>query len=422
LVREYPDAPRVGDAYYWRGNSHLMADQLDRALSAYKQATQRGAAPDSLVVTVQFQQAWAQYQSGDYAAAADAFTSLAQSHPQTDRGREALFWGGDSQYQRGNFARARQLFERYLNENPEGEHVNGARYALAWTHFKQNRYQPAARLFRQFLDNYDAGSSSIPYRQDARLRLADSYYALNQYEDAIEVYRRVGGTGADYALYQSGEALNYAGRPQQALKTLRRLVTEYPESSWRPEALYRMATIHFQQQNYQEAESTYQRLLEAYPNHRLAPEAQYGIGDSRYNAGAMEQAVTAYRKVLEQYPDSPTATEAASSLFFALNAAGQSDRAEQIIQSIAKANPDANLRDRLRFQRAKAAFQSGESKKALSLFQEFVRTTSTDARLPESYYYLGLLYADQDRRTEAKNYLQQLVNKLRDPYQVVGRR
>ena len=410
LTRDYADAPRAGDAYYWMGNSYLMAEQLDQALGAYRQATRRGAAPDSLVVEVQYQQAWAQYQSESYAAAADAFASLAESHPETERGREALFWGGDSQYQRSNFTRARQLFQRYLDEAPDGDHADGARYALAWTHFKQNRYGPAARLFRQFLDTYEAGSSSIPYRQDARLRLADAYYALKQYEDAIAVYRRVGGSGADYALYQSGEALNYAGRPAEALRSLDRLVEQYPESTWRPEALYRMASIHFQEQDYGEAESTYRRLLEAYPEHRLAPEAQYGIGDSRYNAGNMEQAVQAYRTVLEQYPESPSATEAASSLFFALNAAGQADRAEQIIQSIAEANPDANLRDRLRFQRAKAAFQSGESKQALSLFQTFVRTSSTASLLPESYYYLGLLYADQDRPTEAKNYLQQLVN------------
>jgi TolA-binding protein len=124
----------------------------------------------------------------------------------------------------------------------------------------------------------------------------------------------------------------------------------------------------------------------------------------------MEEAVAAYRTVLERYPETPTASEAASGLFFALNAAGQDDRAEQIIESIAQDNPDANFRDRLRFQRAKAAYQSGASKQALSLFQEFVRTSSTPSLLPDSYYYLGLLYADQDSDTEAKNYLQQLVN------------
>lgn len=410
LVRDHPNSPRVGDAYYWLGNSYLAGDDVERALQAYNQATKRDAVPDSLLVEARFQKAWTQYQEGQYASAANEFLSVTETYPDTPRGQEALFWGGDSQFQQQNFARARTLFQRYLNENPDGTHAPGARYALAWTHFKQNRYQEAARLFQEFLDTYEGRESSIPYRQDARMRLADCYYALKQYENAIQVYRRVEGRGTGYALYQSGEALNYAGRPEEALRTLQRLTEQYPESTWRPEALYRMGAIHFQQQNYEESENAYQQLLEEYPNHRLAPQAQYGVGDSRYNAGNMEEAVQAYRTVLEQYPNSPTATEAASSLFFALSAAGQDDRAEKIIESIAQAHPDANLRDRLRFQRAKAAFQSGESKKALNLFQEFVRTSSTSSLLPESYYYLGLLYADQDSFTEAKNYLQQLVD------------
>jgi len=414
LVRDYPTDPRVGDAYYWLGNSYLANEELDRALTAYNQAADRDAAPDSLLEEVQFQKGWAQYQDERFGEAASSFLSLSESSPNSERGRDALFWGADSYFQLENFGRAQTLFRRYLDEHPEGDHVAGAQYALAWTHFKQRRYQAAARLFRAFLDGDGAGTSSIPYRQDARLRLADSYYALNRYEDAVEVYRRIEGDGSDYALYQAGEALNYAERPEEALRSLRRLVDRFPDSPWRPDALYRIANVHFQEQNYEEAESTYRELLEAYPNHELAAEAKYGIGDSRYNAGEMEAAVSAYRRVVEEHPESPTASEAASALFFALSAAGQSDRAEEMIASIAESNPDANLRDRLRFQRAKAAYQSGESKKALSLFQEFVRTSSAASLLPDSYYYLGLLYADQDQDTEAKNYLQQLVNQYPD--------
>jgi TolA-binding protein len=414
ITRDHPRAARAGDAYYWLGNAYLAGEDLDRALTAYDKATEYDAAPSSLLVEVRFQKAWAQYQEGRYAEAASGFMALVESAPETERGGAALFWGADSHFQQGEYTRARALFARYLEEYPDGDKASGARYALAWTYFKQNQYAAAARNFRQFLDTYPGGDKDIPYEQDARLRLADAYYALKRYEDAVNVYRRVGGEGTDYALYQSGEALNYAGRPDEAVRALDRLVQKYSESRWRPQALYRIGTIHFQQQEYEKAVGSYQRFLDAYPDHPLAPEAQYGIGDSHYNSGAMQEAVAAYRTVLVTYPGSETATEAASSLFFALSAAGQSDRAEEIIADIAAANPDANLKDRLRFQRAKAAYQSGESKKALNLFQSFVRTTSTSSLLPESYYYLGILYANQDQTTEAKNYLEQLIEQYPD--------
>ena len=414
LVRDHPEAERVGDAYYWLGNAYLVDESLDRALQAYNQAAKRDSAPDSLLVEVRFQKAWAQYEKDRFAAAAPDFLALADAHANTPRGREALFWGADCHYQQNNYGRARTLFQRYLEENPTGDHAAAAQYALAWTYFKQNRFQPAARFFRQFLNAFDDQQTDIPYAQDARLRLADSYLAMKQYENALEVYRRVGGQGADYALYQAGEALNYAGRREEALRTLRRFVERYPDSRWHPEVLYRIGAVHFQLQEYEAAVEAYQRFLDTYADHRLSPEAQYGIGDSHYNAGEMEQAVQAYRTVLEEYPESPTASEAASSLFFALSAAGQSDRADELIASIAEQNPNANLEDRLRFQRAKAAYQSGNSEQALRLFQEFVRTSSTTALLPETYYYLGLLYANDDATTEAKNYLQQLVNQYPD--------
>lgn len=414
ITRDHPDAARIGDAYYWLGNAYLANERLDRALDAYNKATSYDTAPQSLLVEVRFQKAWAQYEDGRYKQAAPIFLSLAENAPETDRGSAALFWGGDSRYQQGNYSGARALFLRYLENYPEGDKAAGARYALAWTYFKQNQYKAAAQHFRTFLDSYQGQDQDIPYAQDARLRLADAYYALKRYEDAVEVYRRSDESASDYALYQSGEALNYAGRVDEAIRSLDRLVENHPNSTWRPEALYRLATIHFQQQNYETADSTYRRLMSEYPDHQLAPKAQYGIGDSRYNAGEMEEAVAAYRTVLEKYPNSPSAGEAASSLFFALSAAGQEDRADDLINSIAEKHPDANLKDRLRFQRAKAAYQSGESEKALNLFQSFVRTTSTTSLLPESYYFLGLLFADRDETTEAKNYLSQLVDQFPD--------
>lgn len=409
LVRNFSSSERVGEAYYWLGNAYLANDQLDRALEAYDQAVERGAASESVRIEVQFQKAWSLHRNGQYEEAATEFVSLVKSYPDTPRTREGLLWAGDSFFQIGDYSRARTLLQQFLDADVEGTQRAGARYALAWTYFKQRQFSAAARHFRQFLDSYER-EGNIPYRQDARLRLADCYFALKRYDDAIAVYRRVDGQGTDYALYQAGKGLYYADRPQQALDTLERFAQQYPDSPWRPDALYRMADIHFQQQNYDAAREGFRRLVQEYPTHDLAAEAQYAIGDSYYNAGDMELAVEGYRTVLLEYPENPTATEAASSLFFALNAAGQQDRAEEVIRSIAEKSSDEDMAERLRFERARAAYQSGQSKRALRLFREFVRTSTVDELLPSAYYHLGLLYADLDQEAEATTYLRQLLD------------
>ncbi|PSQ88036.1 MAG: hypothetical protein BRD42_00115 [Bacteroidetes bacterium QS_3_64_15] len=412
LTQSVLSGERLGNVYYWLGNALLARDELDRALDAYTQSQQlSGAASESVTLEVQFQKARTLYQNGRYGDAGPVFRSLAEDHPETDRGREALFWGADAFYQQEEYGRARTLFRRYLDTEPAPARRVGAQYALAWTHFKQRRFEPAARLFRQVAQaGSELSDTEIPYRQDAQLRLADCYFALKRYDDAIAAYGQVSGDGTDYALYQAGKALYFADRPADALDRLRRFAERASNSPLRPDALYRIGDIHFQRQDYEAARDAFRRLLKEHPEDERAPEAHYAIGDTYYNAGQMEQAVQAYRAVLETYPERSTASEAASSLFFALNAAGQQDRAEDLIASIDENAPGANLADRLRYHRARAAYQRGESKRALKLFQSFVRTASASSLVPDAYYYLGLLHADLEQFAEAKNYLQQLTD------------
>jgi len=415
LTQENAPENRAGDAHYWLGNAYLATDQLDRALEAYAQSQRlSGTGSASVQIEARFQQAWALYRNGRYVEAGSDFRSLAEQHPDTDRGQDALLWGGDAHYQQGRYDRARSLLQQYLNTAPEGARRARGQYALAWTHFKERQFERAARQFRQFLSTHEASSTSVPYRQDARIRLADCYFSLKRYEEAIAAYEQASGDGAEYALYQSGRALYFADRSDAALDRLERLVERFPNSPWRPNAWYRIGDIHFQQQRYEEARSAFRTLIDTYPDHARAPRAQYALGDTYYNAGEMEDAVTAYRTVLETYPDSPSADEAASSLFFALHAAGQEDRADKLITSIAERTPDANLEDRLRYQRARAAFQRGDAKRALRLFRAFVRTASASSLLPRAYYHLGLLHADLKQYAEAKNYLGQLVDRHTD--------
>ena len=413
VIRQTRDAALLGDAYYVLGNAYTGAGNLEEALQAYDQAVERGSAPDSLRYEVQFRKAWTQYENDQYREASTAFLQLAEQGA-GQRSRDALFWGADCLFQTGDYGGAQRRFRRYLDRYPDGRHAAGAQYALGWTYFRQRQYESAAQAFERFLQEYRQPDEDIPYRQDARMRLADSYYALKQYDDAVEQYRRVEGQGTDYALYQTGEALARAGRSGEAVRSLQRLVDRYPNSSWKPEALYRIGFIRFQGSEYAAARDAYRQLIQEYADQPVAARAQYGIGDTYYNAGEMSQAVTAYLTVLDRYPQSSYASEAASSLQYALIATGNEDRATAIIDSVARANPDSPIVDELRFRRAEATYQSGDVNGALQQFRRFLRTSDDESLLPEAYYYLGIIYADREQYDEAETYLGQLVDRYPD--------
>ncbi len=419
VVDDHPNSPRRGDAFYMLGNTSIALNNFDGAQQSFDRAIALDAAPDSLKDAVTFQKAWLQYDQGQYAAAAPAFMRLYQQDAFSPRREDALFWSAESYYQTGELNQAQSLFQRYLNEYPNGTHVGAARYALGWTAFKRQQYQNAARWFERFLAGTDQGSGDIPYRQDALLRLADSYYALKRYPAAIRTYQRVDGNAADYALYQTGQALDLADQPENAISTLRRLVQGFPDSDWRQEALYQIGAIQFQNQDYEAASQAYQRVIEQYPNDPLAAKAQYGIGDARFNAGRMNAAVSAYRRVLNAYPDSPFAADAASSMQYALIAMDDQDRATAIIDSFATANPNSPLADELRYRQAEALYQSGQTDAALQSFRRFVRVSGNDGLLPEAYYYLGTIYAEREEYDAAEGYLRQVLNEFEGSAQEV---
>lgn len=409
LVARYPDSDLVGAALNHRGSTFIALGQFDEALRTFNEAIEMDSAPPDLRGEIVFQKAWLLYRDAEYAEAAPAFLDLFENNPTSERRSEALFWAAESQFQLGNLARAEGLFQRYLRDYSGDPQTEAAHYALGWVFFKQAKYRDAIASFDAFLERYRTQDGYVPYRTDALLRLADSYYALKQYPEAIELYARVAAQGEDYALYQVGQAFYNAGDAFQAITTFRQLLEQYRASDWREEAQYSLGYLYFQNGNYDQAITEYRTLLNNYPQDPLAAKAQYSIGDALFNAGSFGEAIAAYRQVLTRYPNSPFAGDAAASLQYSYQALGQPERADAFIDSFATANPNSPLVDQLRFRQAEVNFQSGMTDEALAAFQQFVRNARNPELLPEAYYYLGLIYADRDQPREAETYLKQLL-------------
>lgn len=414
IVEEYPDSELVGEALYLKANTAVAEGEFEEALSNFDRAADLGAAPAELRDEVRFQRAWLQYRNGNYDAALDGFMEIYRANPRSDRGTESLFWAAESQFQLENLSQSVDLFTQYLREVPGGKHVDAAHYALGWAYFRQANYARAVDEFRTFLDQYrTAGESEyVPYRSDALLRLADSYYALKRYTDAIRTYRRVVDQAGDYAMYQIAQAFNSAGDAYEAVSAFRELLEKYPDSPWAEEARYNLGYAFFQNQDYDQAIEEYRALIRAHPNDPLAAKAQYGIGDALFNAGRSEDAVEAYREVLEEYPNSAYVSDAAAGVQYALIAMGDNRRAASIIDDFIASHPNSPVADELRFRKAEVNYQSGRTDQALRDLREFVGSSSNRNLLPDAYFYLGSIYDDREQIDQAVPYFQQVVDQF----------
>lgn len=412
IVDRFPESELVGDALRLRANTAIAQGDFEQALENFDRAAELGAAPPELRDEVRFQRAWLQYRSGNYAEARGGFAAIYDAEPGSDRGQESLFWLAESNYQLGNLDQAAELFRRYLTDVSSGQHTDAAYYALGWTHFRRGNYAAAADEFTRFLDAYRSTGQDefVPYRTDAMLRLADSYYAMKRYSDAVHAYRRVADQAGDYAYYQVAQAYYNAGNVFEAVSAFRELLEEFPESQWAEEARYNLGYAFFQNEDYDQAIEEYRTLIQTYPSDPLAAKAQYGIGDALFNAGRPEEAVEAYRVVLERYPRSPYVSDAAAGIQYALVSMGDDARASAIIDEFIAAHPNSPIVDELRFRKAEVFYQSGRQAEALREFQAFVRTSQNERLLPEAIYYVGMIYADQNQVQPAAEQFERVVN------------
>ncbi|PIQ62012.1 MAG: hypothetical protein COV99_07540 [Bacteroidetes bacterium CG12_big_fil_rev_8_21_14_0_65_60_17] len=401
FLDDFRESDVRGDALMHLGNTNIALGDFDAALTAFDMAIALDAAPAELRERIIFQKAWLLYRNRDYRKASEEFLALHEANNTSKAADQSLFWAAESYFQLEQFDLAGTLFERYLKEYPGAEQVDAAHYALGWTYFRQGRYADAIPQFETFLDAYRRVGDTVPYRSDAMLRLADSYFALKQYPQAVRVYGRLAAEGDDYALFQIGQAYSNAGDALEAISTFQQLIDDYPFSEWREEARYQLGYLYFLNQEYELAVDSYRALKESFPTDPLAAKAQYGIGDSFFNAGRTDDAVRAYMTVLRDYPNSPFTADAASGIQFALLASGDVDRSDAIIDSLADAHAGSALAEELRFRQAETRYQSGLSDRALTDFESLLSDGVSAGKRADVFWYIGLIHRDAGRLNAA---------------------
>lgn len=395
LMSDYPTSTHAGEAARMLGETFAALGDFARAEAASRRAQELGAASAELAVEVDFQRGYRALLAGNFQEAEDILFGVYRASPHGERAGEALFWAAEAAFQLGQqgqraaYTRALRRFESFLERFPEHRQRDAARYALAWTHFRTGDFARAAEAFERFLAAYRPDSEMVPYTSDARLRLADSYFALRRWDQAIAAYRRVVGPGADYAQFQIGQALANAGRLDEAIAAHTRFLATFPDSPLRPQARYVIGALRFQQGDYHQAISIFQEVLALHPGAPVAARAQFAIGDALYNQGRLQEAIAAYRAILDRFPQSPLVPDAISAIELALAALGREGELGRIVDSFTQQNPGVATLDEVRLRQAESRFLRGDSRGAIPELNALIAGARDREIVAPALIYLG---------------------------------
>ena len=225
----------------------------------------------------------------------------------------AKYWEAETLYRLDRHKEALSKFTTLKKElKSENEEFALIDYNLAYSNFKLKDYKNAAISFENFIKK-DALDSDL--KEDALIRLGDSYFATRNYNKAIKSYKKIVksfGSNADYAQYQIGMGYGFLEDNKSKIKALTNVVNEYQTSMLKDDALFQLANTYTITKDNKKAHLAFNQLIEKHSSSVFIPKALVRQGLLYYNDNQNQKALEKFKRTTIEFPNSPDAFEAAA--------------------------------------------------------------------------------------------------------------
>lgn len=228
----------------------------------------------------------------------------------------STYWLAEAMYEVRKFGESVDNFEKFLDlpASRKTDVFNYANYALGYAAFEHESYRKAATHFSRFLQGNERDRNTI---NDAVLRLADSYFVLKDYGDALTYYNRIiasNATGEDYALFQRGMIQGLQGQNDEKIATHKSLLQQYPRSNYADDAGFEIAYTYFIKNDFDIAKNDLSALIAKYPRSSYVPRALITIGLVQLNQDQDDAAIETFKRVVSEYTTTDEAKLALESI------------------------------------------------------------------------------------------------------------
>lgn len=310
------------------------------------------------------------------------------------------FYLAESYLMRGEFSAALKFYNTISSSNEELR--KPILYGKAYAYFNLKDFPNSIYYFNEFITRYKSDQNL----NDAKLRLADSYFGIKNFERASQIYKDLFSSDRamlndDQTYYQYCQSLFKAGRSNDAITEFLKLQQKFPRSRFADASQYVVGWIYFQQSNFRASVENYETLLTKYPNSALKPIAYYSIGDSYFNLGDYESSINYYNRVLTEFPNTSYILDAVNGIQYAYMAKDQPDNAVSFIDQFVVANPSSRFNDQIFFKKGDIYYSSDNYEAAIEAYTEFVQRFPSSSLVANAYFWIGKSAAILKRDSEA---------------------
>ena len=252
-----------------------------------------------------------------------------------------LFALGKEKFDAAKYAPAVTYFQTIVYNYPGEPIVDTAQYYLALSYYRNKEYQLAQVEFNRLVLNYPASAyfvQSIFMKavcffegtpKNYGLDQSDLETAVKQFEDFIidypeselvpdaQKYLLTARSRMAKKFYEAGNVYDHVGAFKAAKIYYQRVVDDYTDTPFAPDATFGIAMMDFKLKNFDDARQKFADFLKVFAQSELSEKAKvlvaesaFRSGEKAYKSGDYNLAKERFETFIKDYPDSKKKSDA----------------------------------------------------------------------------------------------------------------
>ncbi len=415
FLQKYPNHESSAEIQELLVDSYITSRNFKGAMTLLEE--NRNFASRTTYQKVAFYRGVELFLEADYAGASDNFQkSLDSAEDQLFKAR-ASFWNAESEYLLNRFDEALAGYIQFqqnavASSTPEYADLD---YNLGYTYFKLKDHNNAIAYFKAY-----SGNKEEPQKKnDALVRLGDSYFVTSKYWPAIEAYNlalEANGPEKDYAAFQKALSYGFVDRNDTKLEDLNAFVSRYPNSSLKDDALFELGNTYIRANREQDGLQTYDRMLSEYPASGLAPQAMLRQGLVHYNASRNEQALARFKTIVRDHSGTQEAVQAVSTAKLIYVDLGRVEEYASWVKGLDFVEVTDTELDNATFESANKQQLDGKSEAAIKGYESYIRQFPNGLHAMNANFNLAQLYFAKGNQDKALTHYQFVADRGASEY------
>jgi len=404
-ISKYPSSPQTTEMKSLLVKSYLYSGNYKETLEAIDKLQNSSPETDKIDQEVSFLLGTEEFNKGNYDEAEKYLTRSLEINQNKEITPRATYWLAQTYYQKGNYPSAIVRYEKLFTENfPEKQQLN---YDLGYAYFKSKKFDEAKDYFKKYLEN-----PQPEFKNDAELRLADTYYANNDLNEAIAIYDKTENAD-DYTLFQKAMSLGFKGDTEAKISNLKNLISKYPDSEYADDANYEIGTAYAAQDDYTNSNDYFSKVIKSSSDKDLVANSQIYRAQNYIDQNQDDKALSELKSLGNQYKNTAYASrivQAARPAFLKKNdISGYQNFAQSLGVKI-----DASEIDEINLTTAKNFFAKKDYKNAIPYYEKYLSQNPTGDGFYQAQYELGESYYQTKNTTKALLVLKEVADTQND--------